>query len=234
MFYGRWLAFRRINPGLLAVLTAGLHQNECVKWPPSWRHISSAVTWLYIQLENHQNRKPSTSKTSIKQPPKSEPSLSNMATTTDSNADVTSSPVIYASPSFGSPDACITVFNKGFHVHSQILQEYIPFFRKFLTSADKAGQPLPASGFKYDWITKVDEDGKGWGPVNNDSKVCSHSACVLSLLGPFDRIRLTSSCRPNHSTCLSLLEAAHKKRTYSRSFSTQHIVFHSRLDLSRN
>lgn len=101
-----------------------------------------------------------------------------MATNTNNNPGIAPGPVSFSSASFGSPDVRITVFNKVFHVHSQKLQEYIPYFRTFLTSADKAGQPLPTSGFKYDWITKVDDDGTGWGPVNNDSKVCIHPASI--------------------------------------------------------
>lgn len=56
------------------------------------------------------------------------------------------------------PDARLQVFGVDFHVHSTMLRIHSAFFRKFLDSIDKQ-PPAPGALFKYDYITKIEEDG---------------------------------------------------------------------------
>jgi hypothetical protein len=64
-------------------------------------------------------------------------------------------------------DVHLRAFDTDFHVHSVILKIHSAFFSKFLDSADKTAtltNPTPVGCFKYEWVTKVDEDGT-WGLV---------------------------------------------------------------------
>lgn len=56
------------------------------------------------------------------------------------------------------PDTRLVVFSKTFHVHSQKLKECSAFFFKFMDSPDKATAATKGL-FKYEWVTKIDEDG---------------------------------------------------------------------------
>jgi hypothetical protein len=188
-----------------------------VKWPPFWRQPCSTVTrTVEYQLQLYHNWKPSTFR---------------IATSTNNNTGIAPGLVTFSSLSFGVPDTCLKVFDKVFHVHSQILQEYFPFFRAFLNSPDKARLPPSASGFKHNWATKVDKDGSGWNLVNNDSKVCVQ-VWMCTTLSVFHKICLTCSHRQNPSIYLALLATAKKKGPTSRSSSMQHTVCHTRLDAS--
>jgi hypothetical protein len=70
------------------------------------------------------------------------------------------------------PDVCLEVFGTNFHVHSVVLKLHSNFFYAFLTSADK--NSTGAEGpFKYEWITKVVDDGKDWRLVCKGRKVSS-------------------------------------------------------------
>jgi len=63
-------------------------------------------------------------------------------------------------------DVRLRVFDVEFHVHSTILKLHSAFFFKFLDSADKRPADTVAPGsFKYEWITKIDEDGS-WSLVD--------------------------------------------------------------------
>ena len=60
-------------------------------------------------------------------------------------------------------DVRLRCFDTEFHVHSVILKLYSAFFAKFLDSPDKAHpQTVPVGRFKYEWVSKVDDDGS-WG-----------------------------------------------------------------------
>jgi hypothetical protein len=60
------------------------------------------------------------------------------------------------------PDVCLEVFGTDFHVHSTILKLYSHFFFTFFDSADKSGGSTGSGCFKYEWVTKVVDDGKDW------------------------------------------------------------------------
>lgn len=106
----------------------------------------------------------------------------------------TKKPIVFHCPG-QRPDVRLTVFNQVFHVHSTLLKLNSGFFRKFLDSPDKA-TPVAVidtvdsrsssairpeasriglgetSIFKYDWVTKVDEDDdKSWHLVADNAKV---------------------------------------------------------------
>jgi hypothetical protein len=71
-------------------------------------------------------------------------------------------------------DVRLRVFRTEYHVHSWILKMHSAFFFKFLDSPDKDhSRPTPAGGFKYEWITKVDDDGT-WGLVAKDDRNVSY------------------------------------------------------------
>jgi hypothetical protein len=57
-------------------------------------------------------------------------------------------------------DVRLRVFNTEFHVHSVVLKMHPAFFFKFLDSLDKPPtNPVGPRDFKYEWVTKIDEDG---------------------------------------------------------------------------
>ncbi|RDW76122.1 hypothetical protein BP5796_06943 [Coleophoma crateriformis] len=72
------------------------------------------------------------------------------------------------------PDLRLEVFDSDeFHVHSTIMKLHSAFFRRFLDSPDKTADPsMPVrrGAFKYNWITKVDEDGS-WALVSDTSQL---------------------------------------------------------------
>jgi hypothetical protein len=68
------------------------------------------------------------------------------------------------------PDLRLQVFKTPFYVHSIILKLHSEFFFEFLDSPDKKDLAASnAEGLKYEWVTKVDEDGLGWALVNDRS-----------------------------------------------------------------
>jgi hypothetical protein len=75
-------------------------------------------------------------------------------------------PIIFKARGINA-DVRLRAFETDFHVHSVILKIHSAFFFKFLDSAEKTASltnPIPAGGFRYEWITKIDEDG-GWAFV---------------------------------------------------------------------
>jgi hypothetical protein len=73
-------------------------------------------------------------------------------------------------------DVRITVFETVFHVHSQILKLHSYFFLTFFDSADKKVDKRAAGGqsdatFKYEWITKIVDEGKDWQLVSKGANV---------------------------------------------------------------
>jgi hypothetical protein len=74
-------------------------------------------------------------------------------------------PIIFKARGLNA-DVRLRAFETDFHVHSVILKIHSAFF-KFLDSADKIDalkNPTPVGGFKYEWVTKIDEDGS-WALV---------------------------------------------------------------------
>jgi hypothetical protein len=69
------------------------------------------------------------------------------------------------------PDVRIDLFDQEFHIHSLALRTHSLFFRTFLDSADKANIVPATTGFKYEYVTKVDTDGDGWNLVHPSHKV---------------------------------------------------------------
>jgi hypothetical protein len=91
---------------------------------------------------------------------------SESGSNSDSDEECAALPVIFKAPGFPS-DLRLQVFETMFHVHSVILKLHSEFFFKFLDSPEKMiPGVLIAPGFKYEWVTKVDEDGEGWGLVD--------------------------------------------------------------------
>jgi BTB/POZ domain len=71
-------------------------------------------------------------------------------------------PIVFQAPGL-KPDVCLKVFDQEFHVHSVLLKLHSEFFRKFHDSPDKAaGGGDSASGFRYPWVTEVDEARDDW------------------------------------------------------------------------
>jgi hypothetical protein len=76
---------------------------------------------------------------------------------------------VFVSPEL-QPDVRLKVFGTWeFHVHSVILKLYSAFFRKFLDPANKQGETTPGTNFKYEWVTEIDDDGKGWHLISESS-----------------------------------------------------------------
>jgi hypothetical protein len=67
-------------------------------------------------------------------------------------------------------DVRLKVFNVDFHVHSVLLKLHSSFFRKFLDSPDKEGTIPGSAEFKYEWVTKIDDDGS-WHLVSAHTQV---------------------------------------------------------------
>lgn len=89
----------------------------------------------------------------------------------DSESYDSSKPVTFKARGL-TVDTRLKVFNTVFHVHSVILKLNSHYFYTFLDSADKVDTPASGSTqFRYDWVTKVDDDGKGWQLVANGPDV---------------------------------------------------------------
>jgi len=116
-----------------------------------------------------------------------------MATPASKKQKTSHSPEIVAFSSPGqAPDVRLNVLGiKEFHVHSFFLKHHSAFFRKFLDSPDKqltgedqAGAVTAVekragkvTAFRYEWVSQIDEDGKGW------HLVCA-SSIQVSLTSP--------------------------------------------------
>jgi hypothetical protein len=102
--------------------------------------------------------------------------LSQKKAIEDSDEECAALPIIFKVPGLQS-DLRLQVFETMFHVHSVILKLHSEFFFKFLDSPEKITPAvLIAQGFKYEWATKVYQDGEGWGLVDarsvEVSKLC--------------------------------------------------------------
>src|ERR1039458_7906597 len=83
-----------------------------------------------------------------------------MANPPTNNGSSTSPTIVFDAPGH-EVDIRLQVFQQEFHVHSVVLKLHSEFFRTFLDSPDKAIAPARTDmmGFRYEWITKVDDDG---------------------------------------------------------------------------
>ena len=75
-----------------------------------------------------------------------------------------------------TPDVRLTVFYTVFHVHSHILKLHSHFFFTFFDSVDKKDDERSAGGqsgneFKYEWVTKIVDEGKEWQLVSKGPNV---------------------------------------------------------------
>jgi hypothetical protein len=94
-------------------------------------------------------------------------SSSSMVSSTAAEADQLA-PIVFSLHDI-KPDVYLQVFEQAFHVHSLVLKSQSEFFYKYLDSPDKV--PLgPLAEFKYQWVTKVDEDGT-WSLVAENEQV---------------------------------------------------------------
>jgi hypothetical protein len=87
-------------------------------------------------------------------------------------------PIIFKARGLNA-DVRLRAFDTEFRVHSVILKIHSAFFFKFLDSADKTAalaDSTPVGGFKYEWVTNIDEDGS-WSLVakGNQDKVSYQS-----------------------------------------------------------
>jgi hypothetical protein len=94
-----------------------------------------------------------------------------MASTEKSNDELPTSPIIFKVRGL-VPDVHLDVFSTIIHVHSTILKIYSHFFFSYLDAPGSA-IAIPGTAFKYDWTTKVVDEGQDWQLVSNNDKVCS-------------------------------------------------------------
>jgi hypothetical protein len=119
-----------------------------------------------------------------------------MATSTPAKKQkVSRPPVIFKAPGL-TPDVRFKVFDEyEFHVHSVVLKLGSAFFRKFFDPANKdgttvfAGAPnsilgepgMPTSalksGFQYEWVSKIDDDGTDWHMISEAETNVSICPC---------------------------------------------------------
>jgi hypothetical protein len=78
------------------------------------------------------------------------------------------------------PSVCLEVFGTNFHVHSVVLKLHSHFFYTFFDSADKNSSGV-GGAFKYEWVTKVVDDGKDWQLVCKGPKVSSFPTWLESV-----------------------------------------------------
>jgi hypothetical protein len=67
-------------------------------------------------------------------------------------------PIVFGIPGEGV-DTSITVFEQVYHVSSMALKMHTMYFQKFLDPSNGAGNKFLSGRFKYNWFTKVEEDG---------------------------------------------------------------------------
>jgi hypothetical protein len=83
-------------------------------------------------------------------------------------------------------DVRLEVFNTMFHAHLSILKLNSHFFFTLFDSADKtsaqaaAGGP-PSKGFKYEWVTKIVDNGADWQLVSKGPNVSCQKVGVFEL-----------------------------------------------------
>jgi hypothetical protein len=95
-----------------------------------------------------------------------EPPAKKRKTSKCNDKPTTPGPIIFKARGL-NVDVRLRAFETEFQVHSVILKIHSAFFFKFLDSADKTttlANATPVGGFKYEWVTKVDEDGS-WALV---------------------------------------------------------------------
>ncbi|KAE8442862.1 hypothetical protein EG329_002604 [Mollisiaceae sp. DMI_Dod_QoI] len=73
-------------------------------------------------------------------------------------------PIVFSAQGQPQPDTRLTVFDRQFHVHSMVLKLHSGYFNAFFEPKNEEPAPEPAPGqFKYEYITKIDNDGT-WFP----------------------------------------------------------------------
>lgn len=100
--------------------------------------------------------------------------------TSGTNPAPTRPPAPIVLVSRGPCDARLIVFDQEYHVHSDVLKLQSEYFFKFLDSPDKENLPSTETRFKYEWVTKVDDDGEGWMLTCAGPKV-GHITALLSI-----------------------------------------------------
>jgi hypothetical protein len=92
-----------------------------------------------------------------------------MAAAADRANELPTSPIIFKARGL-VPDVRLNAFGTIFHVHSTVLKMYSHYFFSYL---DSPGSPTPVQGttLKYDWATKVVDEGGDWQLVSNNDKV---------------------------------------------------------------
>jgi hypothetical protein len=86
------------------------------------------------------------------------------------------------------PDVRLKVFDDiEFHVHLVVLKARSAFFRKFLDSPDKQNHTNTSSPSKYEWATKIDDDGAD----------CHLIAAPDGLVSPTSATPIASAGAPN-------------------------------------
>ncbi|CAG8956668.1 hypothetical protein HYFRA_00012212 [Hymenoscyphus fraxineus] len=83
-------------------------------------------------------------------------------------ADGGPKPIIFTSPGSRTTDTRIVVFNQEFHVSSESLRILSVYFKKFLDPINAPDRKPASFKFKYEWFTRVDDDGM-WG-LSSDPK----------------------------------------------------------------
>jgi len=79
------------------------------------------------------------------------------------------------------PDVRLRVFDDEYHVHSQTLKDCSAYFYKFLDSPEKQGRVSSTFRFKYEWVTRVDDDGSWSLESVGFGNVCLHLRFSLEL-----------------------------------------------------
>jgi hypothetical protein len=117
---------------------------------------------------------------------KMNPSPVVLRTSTNRNhAEMTSDPIIFTARGL-ELDTCLNVLGQEFHVHSAVLKLKSNYFYRGMNFLGQI--PVINGPFKYEWITKIDDDGSGmWSLTRGDtSQVSSPQVRLL-------RLPLTSS-----------------------------------------
>jgi hypothetical protein len=68
-------------------------------------------------------------------------------------------PIIFGIPG-EAVDTSIKVFDQEFQVSSMALKMHTMYFQKFLEPSNGAGNKCLTRRFKYNWYTKIEEDGQ--------------------------------------------------------------------------
>ena len=81
-----------------------------------------------------------------------------MASTGNSNDELPASPIIFEARGL-VPDVHLDVFGTMIHVHSTVLKMHSHYFFSYLDAPGSA-IAIPGTAFKYDWTTKVVDEGQ--------------------------------------------------------------------------